>query len=343
MKKYLIPILSFFFIVSVASAFQPATLFIETWEGIKKEVVETKQQADKLFKDGYKLYQGDMFGDTSITTINGSDTLKDSRTVINNNFTSLNNNKVENSSYYATTTHANISSLPALTTIGTITTGFWNATAIPVNKGGTGTTTPNQYSVILGNGANGLTIASTTGTTGQFLTSNGANAYPSWQSTTVDQTANYTWTGTHTGIGIVGEIIAYASSTVPTGFLACNGQSVATTTYPNLFTLLGYTYGGSSANFLLPDLSGRNILGYGSTTPEFDAMGETGGATTTTLTIPQMPAHNHSYNYGYNRSGSGQASSDNGSVGTQDTNSTGDGLSHSNMDPFIVLQYIIKY
>ncbi len=42
---------------------------------------------------------GQMFGATSITTIDASDTLKDSRSVINANFDSLNNNKLENSNF----------------------------------------------------------------------------------------------------------------------------------------------------------------------------------------------------------------------------------------------------
>ena len=130
---------------------------------------------------------------STLTTILGSDTISSSRAVINANFAALNADKIENS----TTTVNAITSLPNLATVGTITSGTWSGTAIAVAKGGTGTTTPSTYQVILGNGSNGLTVASSTGTSGQFLTSNGAGAYPSWQSATVDQTANYTWTGTH--------------------------------------------------------------------------------------------------------------------------------------------------
>lgn len=134
---------------------------------------------------------------TTITTINASDTLRDSRAVINTNFSELNTNKLEISTYSATTTHGNISSLPSLASVGTITTGTWSADAIAVSKGGTGTTSPSTYFVLLGNGANGITIASTTGTSGQFLTSNGAGAYPSWQTSSVNQGDAYTWTGLH--------------------------------------------------------------------------------------------------------------------------------------------------
>ena len=63
--------------------------------------------------------QTELLGST-ITTMNGSDTLKDSRSVINTNFTNLNNGKLETSSFYSTTTHANIATLPALTTAGSL-------------------------------------------------------------------------------------------------------------------------------------------------------------------------------------------------------------------------------
>jgi hypothetical protein len=38
----------------------------------------------------------------------------------------------------------------------------------------------------------------------------------------------------------------------PAGWLVCNGADVSTATYPALFALLGYTYGGSGGSFTLP-------------------------------------------------------------------------------------------
>lgn len=55
---------------------------------------------------------------------------------IDANFTNLNNDKVE-TSYLANTFPGTAN----ITTLGTITTGTWNATTIAVNRGGTGTTT----------------------------------------------------------------------------------------------------------------------------------------------------------------------------------------------------------
>lgn len=129
---------------------------------------------------------------TTLTSLTSTDKLSDFPTTYNANLTALNNGKVE----VSTTTMTLITSLPNLATIGTITTGIWNATAIPVNKGGTGTTSPSIYMVMLGNGASGLTMASTTGTSGQVLTSNGASLYPSWQSSTVNENDSFNFTGT---------------------------------------------------------------------------------------------------------------------------------------------------
>jgi hypothetical protein len=52
--------------------------------------------------------------------------------------------------------------------------------------------------VILGNGTAGFKVVSGFGTSGQFLTSNGSGAAPTWTTSAIDQGADYTWTGTHT-------------------------------------------------------------------------------------------------------------------------------------------------
>lgn len=53
-----------------------------------------------------------------------------------------------------------------------------------------------------------------------------------------------------------GIIVPYAGSTAPAGWLLCYGQLVSTTTYPNLYAAIGTTYGSSSGNFGIPDLRG---------------------------------------------------------------------------------------
>lgn len=172
--------------------------------------------------DWLQVNETPRFGST-ITTINGSDTLSSSRSVINTNFSNLNTDKMELSTWYATTSAAQI------TTLGTITTGNWNATAIPVNKGGTGTTSPSIYMVMLGNGSNGLTMASSTGTSGQVFASNGAGAYPSFQTITTNTAADYTWTGGHifTASSTHSATTSISASSVTNNALILNGVAYA--------------------------------------------------------------------------------------------------------------------
>lgn len=126
----------------------------------------------------------------SITTLNGSDRLSDSRTTINDNFTSLNNGKIENSS----STIASITTLSNLTTIGTIISGIWNGTAVTAPYGGTGSTTLSSNQVLLGNGTGNIKTVSGWGITNQILTSQGAGNAPTW-TTTLSLTSDNVWTG----------------------------------------------------------------------------------------------------------------------------------------------------
>ena len=51
----------------------------------------------------------------------------------------------------------------------------------------------------------------------------------------------------------VGSYISYSSlNTVPDGFMVCDGRSLTKTDYPELFAVIGYTYGGSGENFNIP-------------------------------------------------------------------------------------------
>lgn len=53
----------------------------------------------------------------------------------------------------------------------------------------------------------------------------------------------------------VGTIVGYAGASAPNGWLLCNGASYSTTAYPELFAVIGYTYGGSGASFNVPNTS----------------------------------------------------------------------------------------
>jgi microcystin-dependent protein len=93
-----------------------------------------------------------------------------------------------------------------------------------------------------------------------------------------------------------GDMKAAAYTTVPTGWLLCDGTSYATATYPSLFAAIGYVYGGSGANFNVPNMVNAVPIGAGS----IAAMGVTAGATTATDSItPIQNAHNHTTTFGH--------------------------------------------
>jgi len=50
------------------------------------------------------------------------------------------------------------------------------------------------------------------------------------------------------------------------GWMACDGRSLATQQYPELFAVLGYVYGGSGNQFNIPDYRGYFLRGNGTGT-----------------------------------------------------------------------------
>lgn len=61
----------------------------------------------------------------------------------------------------------------------------------------------------------------------------------------------------------VGVIIPFAGTSVPTGYLLCNGAAVSRTNYANLFAAIGTLYGAGdgSTTFNLPDARDRVLQG----------------------------------------------------------------------------------
>ena len=80
----------------------------------------------------------------------------------------------------------------------------------------------------------------------------------------------------------IGGIMPYAvSASVPnTRYKLCDGTQYPTATYPALFALISYTYGGSGANFAVPDLRGRAPIGQATATGIIPS-----GLSTTTGTV----------------------------------------------------------
>jgi microcystin-dependent protein len=93
----------------------------------------------------------------------------------------------------------------------------------------------------------------------------------------------------------LGMIIPWPIGFAPMGWMFCSGQSLNVSQYSALFSLLGYTYGGSGNTFNLPDLRGRMIIGAGmrnGSTINYQ-MGAAGGNELTTATMANLPNHNH--------------------------------------------------
>lgn len=57
----------------------------------------------------------------------------------------------------------------------------------------------------------------------------------------------------------VGTVVSTAEQTIPSGFFTCDGTELSKVTYPDLFAVIGYTFGGSGNVFNIPDLRGKFI------------------------------------------------------------------------------------
>lgn len=163
---------------------------------------------------------------------------------------------------------------------------------------------------------------------------------------------------------VSGMLMPYAGASAPSGWLLCYGQAISRTTYADLFTAIGTVYGvgDGSSTFNVPDLRGRVVAGQddmgGSSANRLtnqtgglngDTLGDTGGSETHTLTEAQLPAHSH----GNVVTNVGSTSSTNtgdginrirltGITQSKSATSTGSGDAHNNVQPTIILNYIIK-
>jgi microcystin-dependent protein len=162
----------------------------------------------------------------------------------------------------------------------------------------TGTVSANAVSVTNGVGAASATISGTTATS--VLTVDGIEIDTT--GATADQVLRHNGTKfvpatLSTAYNVpVGAISLWATNSAPTGWLICDGSSVSKSVYAALYSVITDTYGESGLNFNLPNLKGRIPVGRDSAQTEFDALGETGGAKTHTLTSTEMPSHTHTQN-----------------------------------------------
>jgi len=95
---------------------------------------------------------------------------------------------------------------------------------------------------------------------------------------------------------------------LPLNFLLCDGSSYATANYPDLFNIIGYTYGGSDDNFNVPNFESYIPIGANSTSlngnPTSNFVygnGQSGAINTETISysngaslLTEIPTHDHS-------------------------------------------------
>lgn len=142
-----------------------------------------------------------------------------------NSFTALNTFTSASSSKFS----AYQSSFGGTATSSFDTTGALTLiTPLTVANGGTASTTLSSNQLLLGNGTSLVKTVSGWGGSGQFLTSNGAGVAPTWQSSSVDQTAAYNWTGLHSFSATTTMATSTAASSTATAMNVTNNLYAGT-------------------------------------------------------------------------------------------------------------------
>lgn len=153
-------------------------------------------------------------------------------------------------------------------------------------------------------------------------------------------------------LGMSGEIRMYGGVSAPSGWLLCQGQAISRTTYSALFGVISTTFGvgDGSSTFNLPNMQDKVPLGKSGT----KALGSTGGEAEHTLSIAELASHAHNQSQSWEDSAGTGASTlymlndatPGGSSGTSAVNatdSTGSGTAHNNLQPYVTVNFVIKY
>lgn len=179
-----------------------------------------------------------------------------------------------------------------------------------------------------------------------------------------------------------GTVTAYAAASAPTGWLLCNGASLLRTDYPALFAIIGTTFGTvDGTHFNVPDLQGKVPVGKNGATfsalagtggEETHVLTSAESAAHTHAVDPPntvtdtQGSHSHTYllppdwaflrgttvtntvsDVSSNSTLSHTTSTDgahahNVDIASFTSGSSGSGGAHNNLQPYVVLNYIIK-
>lgn len=143
----------------------------------------------------------------------------------------------------------------------------------------------------------------------------------------------------------IGSIVPYGSNDIPENWLLCDGRAVSRTTYANLFSVIGTNFGegDGTTTFNLPDFRTRVPVGLYSEDTDFDTIGNAGGEKEHTLTIEEMPTHSHQFLFDQTPgSNINVVQAGGASAWSRDTTTSGNDQPHNIMQPYQVVNYIIK-
>lgn len=160
----------------------------------------------------------------------------------------------------------------------------------------------------------------------------------------------------------IGSIVRFGGSTIPTGWLLCDGSAVSRATYSELFAAIGINYGAgdNSTTFNLPNSKGRVGVGVNLTDTDFNSLGKTGGDKSLQNHEHMERVYSKNYNQGvdipsgrayvrnFGTEGNGTWAWSNNTTVTEaelcrmaNTEATGLGNS-GNLQPYETYNYIIK-
>jgi len=153
------------------------------------------------------------------------------------------------------------------------------------------------------------------------------------------------------------KIVSFAQ--IPKGWALCNGQLLPINQNQALFALLGTTYGGNGqTTFALPNLRGRTPIHEGAG----HTLGEAAGSTAVTINSQTMPTHTHflssnmavvdanvnanqgpptGFNWANNGKQTWSTGAPNSAMNPQAVTNVGGSQPHTNMMPYLVLNFII--
>ena len=150
----------------------------------------------------------------------------------------------------------------------------------------------------------------------------------------------------------LGEIMIAGFGFAPSGWALCDGQLMSIAQNQALYSLLLTTFGGDGkTTFALPQLQSRIPLAKGS---GFN-LGNNGGETGHTLNTNEIPSHNHfvsasnadpnapspAGNFWAKGTGAYQTGAGNTNMNPAAVGSTGGGQAHPNLQPCLVLNFVI--